>query len=147
MSRGPRAGFSALEALIAAAILGLVMIPLLDLQRQADRDARRFETMRTALLAQRSAMDLLTSVNPMLEPVGRRDLSTGVAMQWRAAPISRRVRSIGYLNAEGDFDVALYRLEVEILQSNRPIATFSFEQEGWRPLQAAESPDRRPRTP
>ena len=38
-----RAGFSALEALIAAAILGLALAPLLDLQRQSVRAAARYD--------------------------------------------------------------------------------------------------------
>jgi len=130
--KADRRGFSALEALIAAAILGLALAPLLDLQRQSARESARMETMRLALVAQRSAYDILTTVNPMLEPVGARTLASGVVIEWRAAPISRTVRALGYLNTEGEFDVALYRLNVLIRKGDAPIRTFVIEQSGWR---------------
>jgi type II secretory pathway pseudopilin PulG len=127
-----RAGFSALEALIAAAILGLALAPLLDLQRQSVRAAARYDAAREALSLQRSALDVLTSVNPMIEPSGRRVLTDQLSFEWVASPLTRTTRSVGYFRPEGGFDVALFRLDVRILRNRTLATTFSTEQIGWR---------------
>jgi type II secretory pathway pseudopilin PulG len=127
-----RAGFSALEALIAAAILGLALAPLLDLQRQSVRAAARYDAAREALSLQRSALDVLTSVNPMIEPSGRRVLTDQLSFEWVASPLTRTTPSVGYLRPEGGFDVALFRLNVRIFRNRTLATTFSTEQIGWR---------------
>ena len=127
-----RAGFSALEALIAAAILGLALAPLLDLQRQSMRAAARYDAAREALSMQRSALEILTSVNPMAEPMGQRALSGQVALAWVARPLSRPTRSVAYSQPQGEFEIALFRLDVRIIRNRTLLTTFSTEQIGWR---------------
>jgi hypothetical protein len=90
--------------------------------------------MRLGLIAQRSAIDLLTSVNPMEEPDGRRTLSPTLAIEWRAEPISRTVPALGYLNQDLGIDVALYRIQVRVIRGDRVIHSFEIEKEGWRPV-------------
>lgn len=133
-----QAGFSALEALIAAAILGVALVPLLDLQRQTFKAAARVEAAQEAVSAQRSALDLLTSVNPMLEPVGRRPVSERMAIEWRAQPVSRVIPGVGYLSADGGFDAALYQMDVRVLSGGRQLTRFQVEQLGWRRRGAGE---------
>lgn len=130
MSR--QAGFSALEALIAAAILGVALAPLLDLQRQTFKAAARVEAAQAAASAQRSALDLLISINPMLEPAGQRAISERTTVTWRATPLSRVTPGVGYLSADGGFDAALYTLDVRVAQDGRVVTAFTVEQMGWR---------------
>lgn len=125
-------GFSALEALIAAALLGVALAPLLDLQRQSFRAAARVEAAQAAVSAQRTALDLLTSVNMMMEPVGRRLISERFAMEWRARPLTRPIPGVGYLASDGGFDTALYAVDVRVLDGAREVTAFNVEQMGWR---------------
>jgi hypothetical protein len=68
----------------------------------------------------------------MAEPMGQRALSGQVAFAWVARPLSRPIRSVGYLQPEGEFDIALFRLDVRILRNRTLLKTFSTEQIGWR---------------
>lgn len=125
-------GFSALEALIAAALLGVALAPLLDLQRQSFRAAARVEAAQAEVSAQGTALDLLTSVNVMAEPAGRRLISERFAMEWRARALTRVIPGVGYLAADGGFDTALYAVDVRVLDGAREVAAFQVEQIGWR---------------
>ena len=127
------AGFSALEALIAAAILAVALVPLLDMQRQAARQATRLEALQVALSAQRSAIDLLTTINPMAEPVGARAITETLTMRWRAVALTPAKRGVSYLAGPAQVQAALYRIEVTVEAEGQPIRTFEIDQVGWAP--------------
>jgi len=127
-----QSGFSALEALIAAAILAVALVPILDMRRQSLREEAHYEAVRARISAQRSAIAVLTSVNPMAEPVGARGLSDDTTLRWRARPLTRPIRSTAHLSADGDFDVALYEVTATVNRNDASIASFSIELIGWR---------------
>jgi len=136
--RAHERGLSVIEALIAIAILGVALLPLLDLQTQVVRETQRSSAHARELSATRNALAVIEEVNPMLEPAGVRALSEGVTLRWASAPLSRVVRSVGAETADGAFDVALYRLDVVVDdEAARPVA-FSVEHLGWRRRDDAE---------
>ncbi len=128
MKRWEQSGFSAMEALVAVAIVAVAMVPLASLQGQVSRDAARQQAEQARLASERSALVLLRAVNPMQEPSGIRELGGGLVLHWTARPISEAAPT----NA-GGFDVALYRIEAQIQDSGRrPLANFAVDQVGWR---------------
>lgn len=137
MSRAER-GFSALEALIAVAIVAMALVPILALRAQAARDYQRQAEMRAAATAQSNALAILREINPMAEPSGVRTLGRDDRLVWRAVPISRPVRSVGFETPDGEFDVALYRIDAEVRgRDQAPRAHFTVDLVGWRPTNAA----------
>jgi prepilin-type N-terminal cleavage/methylation domain-containing protein len=78
------AGFTLLEAIVALAIIGAVLIPLAgfitqsadQLERAADANERSF--------AMQSALALIDVVNPMEEPQGQLPLDEEITISWQS---------------------------------------------------------------
>ncbi len=130
MKRTAQSGFSAIEALVAVAIVALALVPLASLQGQVSRTVARQQETQVRLNAERNALALLREVNLADAPQASRELGAGQVLRWQAEAISPPTRS-----SSGEFDVTLYRLEATIAdQDGAIIAEFSLEQLGWRPV-------------
>jgi general secretion pathway protein I len=130
--RGAQAGFSVIEALVAVAIIAIALLPLAALQGQVSRAAAQQQTLQLRLAAERNALAVLKEVNPMREGEGVRDLGGGRTLRWTAVPISETAP-----NRAGGFEVALYRLEVQIADANgAAVSMLTLDQVGWRSASA-----------
>jgi general secretion pathway protein I len=128
-------GFSVIEALVAVAIIGIAMVPIVSMQTQMIRQYQRQQALQEQLAAQRNALALLREINVMAEPSGRRGLAQGRALAWQAVPISAPQRSIRFLAGEGDFTVSLYRVDAVVRGADgRRIAVMTIDQLGWQPF-------------
>jgi general secretion pathway protein I len=132
-------GFSVIEALIAVAIIGVAMVPIVAMQTQLARQYQRQSALQEQLAAQRNALTLLREVNVMAEPRGRRGLGEGRELRWRAVPISSPQRSLRFLAGEGDYRVALYRVDATVLGRSGLVARMSVDQLGWEPYKEDSS--------
>ncbi|NEX94781.1 prepilin-type N-terminal cleavage/methylation domain-containing protein [Caulobacter sp. 17J65-9] len=125
-------GFSLLEALVALMILALALAPLLSLQSQITRRSARQAVLQEQATAQRNALAMLDTINPMAEPAGERSLARGWSLQWTATPLTEVRRSRRFLGGEGEFEVALYAVDAAVVRDARTVAAFTVEQVGWR---------------
>jgi prepilin-type N-terminal cleavage/methylation domain-containing protein len=127
-----RSGFSLLEALVAIAILGVALVPLLELQAQLARRAHAQAAIMAEASATQSALALLADLNPMARPQGA--VETGsLRVTWRARPLSEPVRSTRAGQGEGAFIVRMYEVRATVTGgSDEPLAQFAFERVGWR---------------
>ncbi len=132
-TRAGEAGFSILDVLIAVAILGVALVPLLQLQGLSAREAGRQAALREEARATRNALAILREINPAREPVGRRALGGDEIMTWRARPLAAWRGAIGQSVADSAFEAALFELDVDIRDARgRTIARFTTETPGWR---------------
>lgn len=129
-------GFTVIEMLVTVAILAAVLIPIMEataaVTRRHVRQAQELELLET----RRAALTMLREVNPMAEPDGRRVVAGNRQMRWHAEPISTRTRALRFLGGEGRFEVALYRLTVD-LPRGRPLVVEAL---GWRDTQRLDRP-------
>lgn len=116
-----------------APIVAIAMAPLFSLEMQATRNFAKQRELRLELTAQRNALALLRDVNFMEQPAGALPLGDGRSLAWRATPLSRTQRSTRFPSGEGDFEVALYRVQAEIRGLETP-HSFMVEKVGWRRL-------------
>jgi Tfp pilus assembly protein PilV len=135
--RRSESGFSTLEALVAVALIGLSLAPLLAIQTQITRTHARYEAARADAQMQENALEILSDLNPIAEPQGERRLSQSGVVTWRSVQISQRLRSTGYPVGDGLYEVALFRVDVEATDAKRrsPLR-FSIERVGWERAQA-----------
>lgn len=131
-------GFTVVELLVAVAVLAAVLIPIMEATGAVTRrHVRQGETMQM-LERQRSAITILRTVNPMIEPDGRRSLGAGQEVRWHAVAVTRRARALRFLGGEGRFEVALYRLSVTLPAA----APFEVDALGWRDTERASGRER-----
>ncbi len=127
-----RPGVSVVEVLVAVAIVGLALAPLVSIQSQIARThARYIETYERAT-DQRNALALLTQLNPMATPTGLSDLGAGATLEWNSRLLTEIERGSGYPIGDGPFDVALYQVNAKIIRANRPLVEMDIEILGWK---------------
>lgn len=135
MNRARQSGFSVIEALVAIAVLAVALVPLLTLQIQLTRAAEHQQALRERITSQRNAVAVLRDVNFMETPQGVIALHGEMRLSWRARPTSPVVKSTRQGAADGDFEVALYQVEVAISENESVLTTFSLMELGWRRVQ------------
>jgi Tfp pilus assembly protein PilV len=125
-------GISALESLIALAIAGIALAPMLVLQADTTRAIAGAREDGETARATRNAIAVLDTINPMANSEGRMSLSGAQTLVWRAERITPITRALGYGGIETSFDIALYRIDAIIERANRGNITVSVERVGWR---------------
>jgi type II secretory pathway component PulJ len=127
-------GFSAIEALIAVAIVAVALVPLLDLQRQVLIAHERQTALYEEAAAIENALVLLRDLNPSATRSGTLRLGDG-AVSWTSS-LMGVVRATRRSDANGQtYLVGRYRVEVLATSSDgaqRRLVT--LEKLGWQPL-------------
>ncbi len=150
MIRKPRSrhahdvGFTLLEAIVAIALLGALMVPLYSLMsRNLDGLFRVGEAnMRSEL--QLNALSLLDTVNPMDRPEGSMPLGNYV-VSWKSTPVTAPVDGVGFPAGQSLYQIAMYRTDVRIFRQNArgdiaPFMTFDLRQIGWKQVRQFRLP-------
>lgn len=129
-------GFSLLEAIIAMVVMSMAMLALYGWLSTSILGLTRAQDNASALQDARAALALVDAVNPMDEPEGRRELG-GLEVSWRSDIVSpRRPGRSSSSGLPGLFEVALYRLDVEVRRDSRLVRTFSVRKAGWTQVRA-----------
>lgn len=127
-----QSGFSALEALVALAIITIALLPLLSLQTQVTRDHGVQRALFARAAATENALELVRAINPSAERTGSMPLGDQT-LRWSSRPISRETRSTRQGEGEGEFAVRLYRLDVTVTApGGAVVANFEVDALGWR---------------
>ena len=133
--RRRRAGFSLIEALVALLVAALVLGAIFELQVQMVRGQQRATDALDQVRAQENAIALMRSVNPMAEPEGQISLEGGDVIRWSAAPKTAARRNAGFPTGDGQFDVQMFTLTVEVQRADgRSPGPLVFDRVGWRRL-------------
>lgn len=126
-------GLSTLEALVAVAVLGMALIPILAFQTQISQAYGRYDTLRERSELERNALAALRDLNPMERADGRMSLGESQTVTWTSHPITIESRNTAYPVGDGEFVVAIYRIDAILLDSiKQKQFSLSFERLGWR---------------
>lgn len=134
MSRPRRSelGLSTIEVLVAVALIGMAMLPLVVIQSQvANSHARLQESYRRATL-QMNALEVVRELNPARSPQGEIEFDENYTLQWSSTAISEQTRIIDYPIGDGNFDVGLYQVDIVVrgVLGNIELS-FATEKVGW----------------
>jgi general secretion pathway protein I len=127
-------GFSLLETLVSVAILSLALLALLQIRTDAIGTIGSLESRIERAATTRTALLLLEDLNPMAEPDGERHIGRSLRVRWSARPLTKSVRTIGQEVPDGDFNVALFDLEVIAETDGIHSQAFHVQKLGWRRL-------------
>ena len=84
----PEAGLSMIEVLVAVAVLGMALAPLVVVQGQIARTHQRYEESYARTALQRNALAMLQDMNPMQTPSGEIALDDENTLIWTSRPLS-----------------------------------------------------------
>lgn len=138
------AGFTLLEAIVAIALLGALLVPLYSLMsRNLDGLFRVGEAnLRSEVML--NALALLDTVNPMDRPQGSQAMGNYV-MRWRSVPLTVPVDGVGFPAGQSLYQVAMFRTNVQVLRSSdrgdpTPFLDFDLRQVGWKQVRQFRLP-------
>ncbi|HEY5412320.1 MAG TPA: hypothetical protein VIJ94_16495 [Caulobacteraceae bacterium] len=118
-------------------IAAMALLAVFELQHQLADGQRRYEAALALASLQRDAISLTEDLNPMAEPAGEREMAGGRRLIWRASSLTEIRPQLGYPSGAGQFDVRLYRLDVDILDPHGGrIGGVSLDRLGWRTASA-----------
>jgi len=118
---------------VVVAIVGVTLIPILQFQTQIARTTTRYAQVEARSSLQRNALVALRELNPMERPTGRLTLAEGKIVSWNASSISKESQSTAHPIGDGEFRVALYRVEAEVSDAASGVrVAFTIERVGWR---------------
>ncbi|AUZ54183.1 hypothetical protein B1L07_02485 [Stenotrophomonas acidaminiphila] len=123
-------GFSLLEAIVALTIMATCLLALYAWLSTSTFALGRVGANSRALQDARVAMAALETVNPMMEPDGKRDLPP-LEIRWKARPLTERRAGMSPAGGATPFDFRLYELDVEILRNGQRVRDFSLRKAGW----------------
>lgn len=133
---GKAPGFTLLEAIVALTLFSLVGLTLFSWLGTNLIALERVNARQQELADVRNALALLETVNPLLEPTGSRQAGP-MTMNWTSEPLVERRTGKGPSGGVTVFDLALFRLQVELRKDG--VATHEFEvtRAGWETVRAA----------
>ena len=118
-------GFTLLEAIVALAIIGITLVPVMTFLVSASRQLASAADSNARATAQATALAYIETINPLLSPVGDVELSEVMSLQWASTAVvepNSETRPGARLSS---WQLGFYRVEVTVLR-NRNV-WFSFE--------------------
>lgn len=143
-ARRHEAGFTLLEAIVAIALLGALLVPLFSLMsRNLDGLFRVGEAnLRSEVTL--NALAMLDTVNPMERPEGSMAMGNYL-LRWRSVALTTPVDGVGFPAGQSLYQVAMYRTEAEVMRLDAagqpsPWFTFDLRQIGWHQVRQFRLP-------
>lgn len=135
--RRSAAGFTLLEAIVALAILAAGSVALFAALNGAVRSIGRAEEAAALDTATENAIALLETINPMEQPQGEERIGD-LEVRWRSDVLAGPMPGLTDYYQPGLYDVALYRLHVELRDGEGRESRFELRRAGWRQVRQPE---------
>jgi len=123
-------GFTLLEAIIAIAILGITMMPIMNLLGQSVAQLAFAGQANNRAVATESALAVLDSINPSLTPTGKIQI-TDTLITWDSE-ILVEPNEIPQMRAGlAGYSVGFYKVTVSVIKEEEPWFTFELRKVGY----------------
>ena len=132
-------GFTLIEALIAIAILGAALLPIMALMSQSINQIHKIAESNAKSSAQDSALAIIEPINPMENPSGEVEL-VGYNMVWSSEQIVPPNNTVQIGAGLAGYKVAFYIVNIEILKNSEPWFSFQVRKVGHRRIQNSVNP-------
>lgn len=128
-------GFSLLEAIVAMVVMATCLLALYGWLSSSTIGLQRAQAQTQALQDARTALAMVSGLNPMAEPRGERRLGP-LSVRWESEPVVARRMGMSRAAMATPFDFTLYQLRVEVLRDGRRVREFSVRKTGWEATRA-----------
>jgi len=126
-------GFTLLEAIVAIAVIGLALIPIVSflslsanaLAKAADANARSFTTQ--------AAIAMMEPINPVEEPSGTLELDDQITITWQSQAIVPAPENPTPATSLPAFRVSFHKVRVEVSRNSHVWFDFDMRKVGYIP--------------
>jgi len=132
-------GFTLIEALVAIAILGATLIPIMALMSQSINQIHNIAESNAKSAAKDSALAIIEPINPMKNPSGEIEM-VGFNMVWSSKLIVPPNNTVQIGAGLAGYRVAFYIVNIEILKNNEPWFSFQVRKVGHSRIQNTINP-------
>lgn len=131
-ARRPSRGFTLLEAIVAVAIVGIALVPIITFVSQMVGALARAGDANAKNLAEQSIIELLESMNPLERPVGEDQLGN-LIIRWESADIIPPNKTTRPGVGLAGFSVGFYNVTVSVDRLEKgPWFSFEMRKVGYR---------------
>lgn len=136
----PSRGFTLLEAIVAVAIVGVALVPIITFVSQMVSALTRAGDSNAKNLAEQSIIELLEPMNPLERPVGEDQLGN-LIIRWESANIIPPNKSIRPGVGLAGFGIGFYNVTVSVDRIDKgPWFSFEMRKVGYRRLISTQAP-------
>ena len=133
-------GFTLLEAIVALAIIGVTLIPLITFFGQSAAQLNMAADVNERSLAQQSAVAFLEPMNPMSEPEGSTELGN-FSISWRSEAVVQPNQEVRIGTGLAGYSIGFYRVSVTLSRPGLdPWFSFETRKVGYRLLTSSLPP-------
>lgn len=133
-------GFTLLEAIVAVAIVGMALVPIITFVSQMVGALTRAGDANARNLAEQSIIELLESMNPIERPIGEDQLGN-LIIRWESATIIPPNKSARPGVGLAGFSIGFYNVTVSVDRTDKgPWFTFEMRKVGYRRIISTQAP-------
>jgi general secretion pathway protein I len=132
-------GFTLIEAIVAMAILGAAMLPIMALLSQSINQIHKIAESNAQSAAKNSALSVLDPINPMETPNGEIDMGD-FNLVWSSELIVPPNKEIKIGTGLAGYKVSFYLVKVELFKENKPWFYFTARKLGHERFENNNSP-------
>lgn len=132
-------GFTLIEAIVAMAILGAAMLPIMALLSQSINQIHKIAESNAQSAAKNSALSVIDPINPMETPNGEIDMGD-FNLVWSSELIVPPNKEIKIGTGLAGYKVSFYLVKVELFKKNKPWFYFTARKLGHKRFENNNSP-------
>lgn len=137
IGRDASRGFTLLEAIVAVAVVGIALIPIITFISQMVTGLNRAGDSNARNLAQQAIIEMLEPLNPLEEPNGGEQIGN-LDIRWESQALIPPNTAIRPGNGLATFGIGFYTVKVSVNRTDRSGEWFTFDMRkvGYRRINA-----------
>jgi len=137
---GASRGFTLLEAIVAVAIVGISLVPVITFISQMVDAVARAGDSNARSLAQQSVIELLEPLNPLQTPIGDDEIGD-LTVHWESTDIIGPNKDIRIGAGLAGYSIGFYNVTVSVARADRgPWFSFDLRKVGYRQIGSSTMP-------
>ncbi len=139
-ARSAARGFTLIEAIVAVAIVGIALVPLITFIGQMATALTRAGDSNARNIAQQATIELLETLNPMEDPIGE-DQVGDLIIRWDSQGIVPPNPNLRVSAGLAGFSMGFYNVAVTVERAGRgPWFSFDMRKVGFKPFGSSNLP-------
>jgi general secretion pathway protein I len=127
-------GFTLLEAIVALAIIGITLVPVMSFLSTAAQQLSRAADSNLRASAQTAALAYIETVNPLLNPEGETALSDVLSLRWTSTVVAEPNTEARPGARLAGFRMGFFSVQVAMIRNGEEWFTFDVRKIGYQHL-------------